>query len=84
MEYNIDLIIEEIINLFRDNLKLFLINDNYLINLKEYCKKDLNLKYTPYNTLIYFVEEALSDLVNCKYLFDFRDLEQSLFNVLLG
>ena len=38
-------------------------------------KKDLNLKYTPYNTLIYFVEEALSDLVNCKYLFDFRDLE---------
>ena len=75
MEYNIDFIIEEIINLFRDNLKLFLINDNYLINLKEYCKKNLNLKYTPYNALIYFAEEALSDLVNCEYLFDFKDLE---------
>lgn len=75
MKYDIDFIIEEIVNLFRDNLKLFLINDNYLINLKEYCNKDLSLKYTPYNDLIYFAEEALSDLVNCEYFFDFRDLK---------
>ena len=34
MEYNIDFVIEEIVNLFKDNLKLFLLNDNYLINLK--------------------------------------------------
>ena len=75
MEYDIDFVIEEIVNLFKDNLKLFLLNDNYLINLKKYCNKDLNLKYTPYNDLIYFAEEALGDLVNCEYLFDFRDLE---------
>ena len=43
MEYNIDFVVEEIVNLFKDNLKLFLLNDNYLINLKEYCKKDLDL-----------------------------------------
>ena len=47
MEYNIDFIIEEIVNLFRDNLKLFLINDNYLINLKEYCKKRFESKIYP-------------------------------------
>ena len=29
MEYNIDFVIEEIVNLFKDNLKLFLLNDNY-------------------------------------------------------
>ena len=75
MEYNIDFVIEEIVTLFRNNLKLFLLNDNYLINLKEYCKKDKNLKYTAYNDLVYFAEEALGDLVNCEYLFDFRDLE---------
>ena len=75
MEYDIDFVVEEIVNLFKDNLKLFLLNDNYLINLKEYCNKDLNLKYTPYNDLVYFAGEALGDLVNCGYLFDFRDLE---------
>lgn len=75
MKYNIDFIIEEIVNLFRDNLKLFLLDDNYLINLKNYCKNDLNLEYTPYDKLIYFTEEALGDLISCDYLFDFRDLE---------
>lgn len=75
MEYDIDFVIEEIVNLFKDNLKLFLLNDNYLINLKEYCKKDLDLKYTPYDDLVCFAEEALGDLVNCEYFFDFRDLE---------
>ena len=43
--------------------------------VKEYCKKDLNLKYTPYDDLVCFAEEALGDLVNCEYFFDFRDLE---------
>ena len=45
MKYDIDFVIEEIVNLFRDNLKLFLLRDKYLINLKEYCKQDLGLKY---------------------------------------
>lgn len=75
MKYDIDFVIEEIVNLFRDNLKLFLLKDEYLINLKEYCKQDLGLKYTSYDDLVYFAEEALSDLVNCEFWFDFRDLE---------
>ena len=38
IKYNIDFVIEEIINLFRNNLKIFLLNDYYLIKLKEYSK----------------------------------------------
>ena len=75
MKYDIDFVIEEIVNLFRDNLKLFLLRDKYLINLKEYCKQDLGLKYTPYEDLVYYAEETLGDLVNCEFWFDFRDLE---------
>ena len=75
MKYDIDFIIEEIVNLFRDNLKLFLLRDECLINLKEYCKQDLGLKYTPYEDLVYYAEESLGDLVNCEFWFDFRDLE---------
>lgn len=75
MEYNIDFIVEEMIKIIKDNIKLFLYNDNYLINLKEFCKKEHDLKYTPYNDLIFFIEEALADLINIDYFFDFRDIE---------
>lgn len=75
MEYNINFILDEIEKIIRDNLSLFLLNDQYLVELKKYCKEDKDLKYTPYQKLIYFTEEALCDLINVDYLYDFRNLE---------
>lgn len=71
-------IFEEIAVLIKDNLKLqYNYNDDALINIRAYCKKRVHKPYEPldYNTLIYFCEEALAELINCDYLFDFRDLE---------
>lgn len=75
LNYDIYFIINEITEFIRDNLLLFVINDQYLINLKKFCQQDLELKFTPYNRLVYFTEEALSDLINVDYLYDFRDIE---------
>lgn len=76
----IDEIIDEIATLFHDNLKLFLQNDEYLVNLKKYCNDEglpylPYLTYLPYNYLIYFAEEALADLINVDHLYDFRDMD---------
>lgn len=75
MEYNIEFIINEITNIIKDNLLLLLNREDSLINLKKYCQNDLKLQYTPYNDLIYFIEEALTELINTDYLYDFRDIE---------
>lgn len=75
MEYNIEFIINEITNIIKDNLLLFLNRDDTLINLKKHCHNNLRLNYTPYNDLIYFVEEALTELINTDYLYDLRDIE---------
>ncbi len=75
MNYDIDFILDEITKIIRDNLSLFLLNDQYLPELKKYCKEEKNLKYTPYRKLIYFTEEALCELINVDYLYDFRDIE---------
>lgn len=75
MEYNIEFIIDEITNVIKDNLLLLLNREDSLINLKKYCQNDLKLQYTPYNDLIYFIEEALSELIYTDYLYDFRDIE---------
>lgn len=75
MEYNREFIINEITNIIKDNLLLLLNREDSLINLKKYCQNDLKLQYTPYNDLIYFIEEALTELINTDYLYDFRDIE---------
>lgn len=75
MEYNIEFIINEIVNMIKDNLSLFLFRDDLLISLKKYCKNDFNLKHTSYSDLLYFTEEALADLINTDYLYDLRDIE---------
>lgn len=75
MEYNVEFIINEITNIIKDNLLLLLNREDSLINLKTYCQNDLQLQYTPYNDLIYFVEESLTELINTDYLYDFRDIE---------
>lgn len=75
MEYDVRFIIDEITTIIKDNLLLLLLNDKALKELKKYCKKDLNYKYTPYEILISFVNEALVELINKDYLYDFRDIE---------
>lgn len=75
MKYDIDFILDEITNMLRNNLSLFLLNDDYLINLKKYCLEEHNLSYIPYDDLLYFTEEALADLINVDFLYDFRGIE---------
>lgn len=71
-------VFEEITKTIMDNLIiLYNYNEDALINIRKYCYEKARKKYKPldYNTLIYFIEEALADLVNCPYLYDFRDIE---------
>lgn len=75
MKYDIDFILDEITDMLRANLSLFLYQDDYLINLKKYCKEEHTLSFTPYYDLLYFTEEALADLVNADFLYDFRDID---------
>ena len=79
--YNYDsyeeFIISEICTIIEDNLKMFLLSDNKLLKMKFYCKDKTDYKYksTPYNLIIEFVEEALLDLLNTEYLYDYRDIK---------
>lgn len=71
-------IFDEIIQTIKDNLELlYNYDDDSLINIKEYCKKNNHRKYKPltYNELIYFTEEAIAEIVNAPYIYDFRPLE---------
>ncbi len=77
MEYY-EYIIDEILNLIKDNLILkYKYDDNALINIKEYCLKKDGKKYTRLDnqTLIWLAEDALADLINADYWYDFRDIE---------
>ena len=76
-EYHEELI-EEIIKLVSDNIYLlYNFNSNALINLKKHCSKNVENEYKslPYIKLISFVEEALSEIFNADYLYDFKELE---------
>ncbi len=70
-----DAIIDEVTNLFKDNLKLLIYNDTELINIKRYWRKhdDLEKPLTS-NQLLCFAEEALGALINMPEWYDFRDL----------
>lgn len=65
--------LEDIVTIIKDNLYLLLLKDDYLVDLKEYCKEDLALCFTPYGDIIYFVREAMEDLLRVGYLYDFRE-----------
>lgn len=68
-------VFEEISKIIVDNLELlYNYNDNALTNIREYCYKNKHHRYKPlsYNELIYFAEEAISEIVNAPYLYDFR------------
>lgn len=71
MEY----LIEQITTIIHDNLKLFNIDDNKLVELKEYTLGS-DLEYPISNEkIIYFTRKALIDLINTDFLYDFRDIE---------
>lgn len=69
---------DEIIQVIKDNLELlYNYDEDALINIRKYCNKNNYRKYKPltYNELIYFTEEAIAELINTPYLYDFRPLE---------
>ena len=71
-------VIDEIILLLKNNLILFYnYNDQALLELKKYCQDKAHKRYKPiyYSDLVFFTEEALNELINCDYFYDFRDIE---------
>ena len=71
-------IIDEILELFKNNLiLLYNFNDFSLPNIRNYCKNYEGKRYKllPYDLLIDFTYEALSELLNCDYFYDFRDID---------
>lgn len=71
-------VFDEIAKIILDNLELqYNFNDDALINIRKYCIERIHKRYKPldYNTLIYFVKEALTEIINCDFLYDFRDIE---------
>lgn len=70
-------VINQICIIIKDNLQLFLLNDNKLKKLKKHYKNNYNDKVTkdiPYDLIIEFTHEALIDLLSSEYLFDYRDM----------
>ncbi len=76
MKNSYDVIIDDVTNLFKDNLKLLIYNDTELINIKKYWREHDTLnKPLTYNELVSFAEEALEALINMPEWYDFRDLD---------
>lgn len=71
-------VLEEIVQAIKDNLELlYNYDEEALINIREYCHQNNYNKYKPltYNKLVDFTEEAIAEIINIPYLFDFRSLE---------
>lgn len=71
-------IFDEVIQIIKDNLELlYNYDEDALINIRKYCHQNNHNKYKPltYTQLIYFTEEAIAELINTPYLYDFRPLE---------
>lgn len=79
-KYYYENVIDEILEIMKTNLLLYYRNSNDTFPyLKEFCsdKEDSKIKYKnlSYSKLLFFTEEALAELLNCDYLYDFRALE---------
>lgn len=71
-------ILEEILQMIKDNLiLLYNYKEDALINIREYCVQKNDEKYQPldYHTLASFADEAIAELVNTDFLYDFRDID---------
>lgn len=70
-------VIDEIIEMIKNNLLLlYNYQDDTLITIRGYCLKHNYDKYKPLRTLdlIWFTDEALSELINTDFLYDLRDI----------
>ena len=70
--------IDEIAEIIKDNLIInYCFNDDSLQSLRKYCKDKEHKRYKeiPYELLFDFTKEGLKELINCDFLYDFRDLE---------
>lgn len=76
-KYYYENIIDEMLEIIKTNILIHYNNDESFLKLKEYCLDKENEKYQKldYWKLIFFVEEALAELISCDYLYDFRTLE---------
>ena len=71
-------VIDEVLEMIKDNIHIYYNYNNIMFpDIKEYCKDKYHKKYEilPYNQLLFFTEEVLADLINCPYLYDFRELD---------
>ena len=71
-------IFDEILDILKTNLLLYYkYDDKAFLYLKEHCSDKKGKKYQKldYCQLVFFAEEALAELINCPYLYDFRALE---------
>jgi len=69
---------DEISNMIVNNLELLYNYDNdALINIRKHCIEHNHKRYKqlPYTQLVYFTEEAIANIINMPYLYDFRELE---------
>lgn len=69
---------DEILQIIKDNFELlYRCNDDTFINMKKFCEENNNKKYRSleYIKLIYYTEEALTELINTPDLYDLRLLE---------
>ncbi len=78
MKYYHEYVIDEILEIIKDNLILkYNYCDCALPNIRKYCNEITNDRYRKLDnqTAIYFVKEAINELINCNFLYDFRDLD---------
>lgn len=71
-------IFDEIAKMIVDNLEImYCYKDDSLINVRNYCNQHDHKRYEPldYRTLISFVYDAIAEIINCDFLYDFRDME---------
>lgn len=71
-------VFNEIAKIIVDNLEIIYWNNgDTLNNIRNYCVEHDHKRYKPldYFTLINFVNEALTEITRCNYLYDFRDIE---------
>lgn len=70
-------VIDEMVEMIRNNIELYYRNSkNYFCGLRNYCQRNNDKENKiSYNQLLFLVEEALAELINCEFLYDFRTME---------
>lgn len=56
---------------------LYNYREDALINIREYCTQRIHKNYQPsdYNTLASFTDEAIAELANTDFLYDFKGID---------